>query len=221
MSETGSRFGSVVVDEAQDFHSGWFTALELAVAEAVDPPFYVFADTHQQLYLDGWASPANMPPPLQLTVNCRSTTAIAACAARVFGEEAIGRGIEGPTPQFRDVANRREMLRGIQRLTETLIENEAVDPGNIVVLTDDIEVIDNLTQISAGEVPFVREGLGVQTETVRRFKGLESDVVILALSERTSIEIGAAIAYTGMSRARSALYVFGSQAIRGRIGWQG
>lgn len=221
MSETDSRFGSVVIDEGQDFPSGWFTALELAVAEAIDPPFYVFADMHQQLYLDGWTSPANMPPALQLNVNCRSTTAIASCAARVFGEDATGRGTDGPTPQFRDVANRREMLRGIQRLIETLIEIEAVDANDIVVLSDDIEILDGLTQIAAGEVPFVRAGGGVHVETIRRFKGLEADVVVLALSERTSPQIAAAMAYTGMSRARSALYVFGSRVVRGRVGWKG
>ncbi|KAB0537053.1 hypothetical protein HNQ68_003165 [Pseudochrobactrum saccharolyticum] len=221
MSEAGGRFGSVVIDEGQDFPSGWFTALELAVAEAVDPPFYVFADAHQQLYLDNWTSPSDMPPALPLTVNCRSTTAIASCAARVFGEEAIGRGTDGPPPQFRDINNRREMLRGIQRLTETLIEKEAVDANDIVVLSDDTDILEGLSHIAAGEVPFVREGVGVRMETIRRFKGLEAGVVVLALSERTSSKIAAAMAYTGMSRARSALYVFGSRVVRDRVSWLG
>ncbi len=214
-------YNSVVVDEGQDFPQPWFDALELVISDIPDPPLYVFADAHQQLYLKGWSLPANMPPALHLTVNCRSTNPIAARAADVFGERATGRGTDGPAPQFRDVPNRRDLLRGIQRLAETLVDTEGVAPSSIVVLVDEPDLLSGLTAMAAGSVPFVRAGNGIEVETIRRFKGLESEVIILALSERTAPDALPAIAYTGISRAKSALYVFGTSELRHRIGWRG
>lgn len=212
-------FQAVVVDEGQDFPPDWLQALDLVIGDVPDPPFYLFADSHQQLYLDDWRAPDGMPPPLELRVNCRSTIAIAQYAANVFGEMATTRGIVGPNPQLREVANRREMVRGIQRLAETLIEREGVTPADIVVLADTVEILDAMKSLSAGSIPFVGEGEGIKLETVRRFKGLESNVVILALSERIAEQELLALAYTGMSRAKTALYVFASAKIRDGVRW--
>ena len=53
--------------------------------------FYVFADTHQQLYRTEWQPPDDMPRALALTINCRSTVSIANRAAGVFGEASTSR----------------------------------------------------------------------------------------------------------------------------------
>jgi len=211
---------SIVIDEGQDFPPEWLQALELIVTDVQDPPFYIFADTHQQLYHGGWRCPENMPPAVSLTVNCRSTTQIAQRAAGVFGEKSIGRGTTGPIPQFREVANRREALRGIQRLAETIVEREGVAADQVTVLSDDPALLEGLTNVSAGSVPFVRSGSGIRLETIKRFKGLECQVVILALTGQLDQATLLATAYTGISRAMSALYVFGPSEVRRSIGWQ-
>ena len=220
-SAAGStEFDAVVVDEGQDFPRNWLDALGLVVENAKDAPFYVFADEHQQLYLDGWSAPDDMPPPLALTVNCRSSTSIATRAAMVFGEQARGRGTEGPAPQYRDVHGRRETMRAVQRLVEGLIDDGGLPASSITVLCDSEDVLDALGLVSAGSAPFTRAGTGVRMETIRRFKGLESEVIILVLSEAAG-EALAPLAYTGISRARSALYVLGPAELRKKIGWIG
>lgn len=215
------RFRSVVIDEGQDFHRSWFDALQAIVADTQDFPFYVFTDEHQQLYVDGWREPDDMPPPWMLTINCRSTVPIAECASRVFGEEAVSRGTLGPMPQFREANGRRETMRTVQRLAETLVENEGISERQIVVLSDDDEILDSLETVSAGSTPFVRTGKGIRLETVRRFKGLEAEVVIVAISDKSSDEASRAIAYTSITRAKTVLYVVGSKNLKARIAWKG
>lgn len=212
---------SVVIDEGQDFHSSWFDALQTIVADTEDFPFYIFADEHQQLYLDGWRGPDGMPPPFMLTINCRSTVPIAECASRVFGEQATSRGTLGPMPQFREAIGRRETMRTVQRLAQMLVENEGISETEIVVLSDSDEILQALAEVAAGSVPFVRTGQGIRLETVRRFKGLESEIVILAMSDRNEDDACRAIAYTGITRAKSALYVVGSRNLKTRLAWKG
>lgn len=214
-------FRSIVIDEGQDFHQSWFDALQAIVSDTQDFPFYVFTDEHQQLYIDGWRGPDGMPPALMLTINCRSTVPIAECASRVFGEEAISRGTLGPIPQFREASGRRETMRTVQRIAETLLENEGISEHQIVVLSDNNELLDSLMTVSAGSVPFVRKGKGIKLDTIRRFKGLEAEIVIIAISDNGSDEICRALAYTGISRAKSALYVVGSKNLKQRIAWKG
>lgn len=214
------EFDAVVVDEGQDFPRNWLDAIELVVKDAKDAPFYVFADEHQQLYLNGWRAPDDMPPPLMLTVNCRSSTSIATRAAMVFGEQGKGRGTEGPAPQFRDVNGRRETVRAVQRIAEGLIDDGGLPPSSITVLADGEDILEALTLVSAGSIPFTRSGTGVRMETIRRFKGLESEAIILVLSDLAGDAL-APLAYTGISRARSALYVVGSTDLRRMIGWTG
>jgi hypothetical protein len=212
---------SVVIDEGQDFHGSWFDALQAIVADTQDFPFYLFADEHQQLYMNGWRGPGQMPPAFMLTINCRSTVPIAECASRIFGEQAMSRGTPGPVPQFREAVGRREIMRTVQRLAQTLVENEGMAESQIVVLSDDDEILESLTGVAAGSVPFVRTGRGIRLETVRRFKGLEAEIVILSMSDRTADDACRAVAYTGITRAKSALYVVGSKALKERLAWKG
>ena len=55
--QLGLTFDAIVVDEGQDFHANWWTALELLLADPDDGFFYVFADDNQNVYRADWEIP--------------------------------------------------------------------------------------------------------------------------------------------------------------------
>ena len=58
------------------------------------------------------------------------------------------------------------------------------------------------------------------TDTIHRYKGLESEVVVLVLGNiDLSESVNRALAYVGMSRARSGLFVIGTRSVRGALPW--
>ena len=59
---------------------------------------------------------------------------------------------------------------------------------------------------------------GITIETVDRFRGLESDVVVLLVDEVGSAEARAR-AYIGMSRARVLLLLAGPKSAKQALGW--
>src|SRR5918995_1738748 len=73
-AEIGFEVDAVVVDEGQDFRPDWWDALRLVLRDLDDGWFYVFADTHQSLFVPGWCSPCETGAfEYRLTRNCRNT----------------------------------------------------------------------------------------------------------------------------------------------------
>ncbi len=62
-------------------------------------------------------------------------------------------------------------------------------------------------------------GKGFAVETVRRFKGLESQAVVLVLEPGEINELQL-LAYVGTSRARTVLSVVGTSQLRDAINWR-
>jgi hypothetical protein len=117
----------------------------------------------------------------------------------------------------------------VQRPEETRWQDAAVEVVYLRPRTG-VEKVDSyqgarrqlLLPVMAGDAPFVAlDEHGVIVESIARFKGLEAEVVLLALTdailrEGTSLK---AHAYVGLSRARSLLIVVGSKAIRRALQW--
>jgi len=100
------------------------------------------------------------------------------------------------------------------------ILDEGLPKNKIVVLSDSKKVIDELLTIRVNGLPFSDSSeRGVRVETIHRFKGLDCEVVILILTDFVLAWDFKRLAYVGLSRARSALYVLGSAAIREALAW--
>lgn len=82
-------YDAVIVDEGQDFSDAWIAALRVAIES--EGPFYVFADSHQQLYRRFWRAPADWTV-LELELNCRNTLPICQRVSTVFGESPSSLG---------------------------------------------------------------------------------------------------------------------------------
>jgi hypothetical protein len=102
-------FDAVVVDEGQDFHADWWTALELLLADPDNGFFYVFADDNQNVYRANWERPFDGEPFL-LSVNCRNTNQIAARVGAVF-ERLIA--IPMGTPMATEMVVHTKMIESV------------------------------------------------------------------------------------------------------------
>lgn len=211
------KFGALVIDEGQDFHPNWWVPLQLLLADPDDAPFYLFADTAQQLYRKGWIPPFDGPS-LELTVNCRNTLPIAAKVSRAVGVDVPVLGADGPAPGFVVVRGEDSIPGAVRRVVNEL-KVEGFNAGQITVLTTCSSVRDALRNLQF-RPRSAEEALDddVLVDTVHRFKGLESDAIVLALCGTMFAD--PALVYVGMSRAKLILTVVGADAARKAINWE-
>ena len=211
-------FDAIVVDEGQDFTPSWFTALQMLLEDPDDGPFYVFTDLNQSIYVEEWESPVG-DEPYQLDINCRNTNQIAAKVSAVIGEEPLTLGVDGMAPRFILASNDEEIREILDEAVGRMVGEERVAPSQITILGDSRSFVEDLQgSIIGGTSVGDLDSPGVVAETIHRFKGLENDVVIVALHE-VETEQQRRLAYIGMSRAKGLLIVVGSKHVKRAIGW--
>ncbi len=222
VSANGTQFDAIIVDEGQDFCEEWLTALDLLCKDAKDPPFYIFLDTNQELYGRKW-TPNDGWIVYELEINCRNTMPIAKRVSRIISSSVSSIGPDGPNPKFINIKRWAGVDSKIQEVVENLIRKEGLAPKQIKVLTNESSLVERMREIMAGEYPFTDiYGQGIGVETVARFKGLESDAIVLALNDTlaSNEELERAIAYVGTSRGKSLLIVLGSGRLQSFLQWQ-
>lgn len=216
-ARNGTHYDAILVDEAQDFAMEWLSATQSLVADG--GLLYLFADSHQDLYRRGWSTPEGLVE-LELTVNCRNTRPIARRVASIFDDHLDGKLVDGPEPRFVEVDRREQLAPYVVGLVESIVLEDKIEPTQLIVLTDSTSVVSELRSTGvAGHLFTTLDGHGIPVETVYRFKGLERDVVVLALSDVAMAEDLRAIAYVGLSRAKVGLYVVANRKIKDAIAW--
>jgi len=212
------KFDAIVVDEAQDFHSDWWSYLELALRDSGNDIFCIFADSNQNIYRPGWVPPIDGEP-FQLDINCRNTVEIAVHTNGLLNFEQETLGIHGLAPVFKEASTERQVDKAVVGSLRKLIDDEKLDSKQVAILSShrsDVERLrrDNLEDFELGDW----QDNSILVETIHRFKGLEADAVILILHDGGPDEIRR-LAYVGMSRARAILYVIGSLHVRDALKW--
>jgi len=193
-ADTTPRFDALVVDEAQDFANDWLTALQLLLSAPDDAPVFLFADEHQQLFRKGLTLPDW--PQFVLDLNCRNTRPIARKVAEVVRSPEPKSGARGKLPEF-IITGGEFLVDSARRVVENLV-------AQIRAL-----------RVAAAARPSVSDK-GLVAETIHRFKGLESEAVVLVCSDVfvRQPEWIRVLLYVGMSRARSALIILGPPSLR-------
>lgn len=214
--ELGTRFDAIVVDEGQDFEPTWWDLLALLLEDPDQGPFYVFTDPKQGIYDRPWQVPFPATE-LDLTVNCRNTLEIGEVVAAVYGDEVLTRGAAGPLPCLHVVPDFKSIGDRLRHTMHHLLIEERLDRSKIVVLTDSKRLVSFLHKNALGPHRFVPAGErnGIATETIHRFKGLESEAVVLVLTDLQ--EDQRALLYVGLSRARAYLEVIATDPVAGRL----
>ncbi|WP_082884980.1 NERD domain-containing protein [Bradyrhizobium stylosanthis] len=215
----GAEFDAIVVDEAQDFAPSWLDALRCLFGSKAEQPFYVFADPRQELWGRNWANGADWPFTHQLTKNLRNTSPIAERICAVFQSNDHPSGINGPAPMWRDLENPKNPEIDVIAVVEKLID-EGFGPKNLLVLCGTAKTASRLRSFTVGPYSFgLWGGNGIAAETIARFKGLESEAVVLLLDRSDEVSIEKMLAYVGISRARAVLAVIGSGKQRNLLNW--
>lgn len=213
-----TRYDSLIVDEAADISPTWWIALESLMNQ--DFSWYCFYDTYQTIFHENqqWQAPFQgevMP----LDVNLRNTQPI--------GELAVRLG-KCPTPTFAVSTGQNPhlticpsfdfMADVLRKTLHKLLDEEAVAPERIVILSpyrhtnsqstwaEGLKSVDLHTEMNIMVKGKIRIG------TIQSFKGLESDVVILAGLTKQSLTQGELL-YVATSRAKAALYIFSLSAL--------
>ena len=189
------EYKHIIIDEGQDFKDDHLQALH-EIAEATEGCFYVFYDRNQ--FVQGLEYPQwldRIDCRLVLSRNCRNTKEIAVTSTRPIGiaEEKIrmrrddiaGQDGVPPKPNFYladDLAQLKEtLLKILMKYTKAGIPKE-----RIVVLScksDGISILpvgsdERLTLNPHYVLSKRQEAKTILFTTVRKFKGLEADVVI-------------------------------------------
>ena len=145
-------------------------------------------------------------------MNCRSTRTL-----RRLCDQLSGRDTESPD-QAPEGEPHEEIrfttagdLRGKLEARVATLCKQGLDPCQMVILSPHRQQKSSLDGVpSLGGHPVVgkREQPGILFSTVRRFKGLEADVVLLIDQDRNDPECSAVHRYVAASRARHLLVVF-------------
>jgi hypothetical protein len=205
-------YDAVIVDEGQDFIPAYWKTIEALVGS--DGYFFIFFDPEQNIYGPRELKFPIADEPYVMTLNCRNTMAV--------GKELVKRtrsGMQIPVdaPEGLPVERLRSTSDAESRavLAKLLLQllTGGVLPDQIVVLG--AHRMENTwlgADPTVGEFKLAfepRPGSGaIRYETYQRFKGCESDVVILLDVDDTDAQWqreGALL--TAMSRAKVLLYL--------------
>jgi hypothetical protein len=177
------NFDDVIIDEAQDFDNGEILYFR-DLAELRDGHFFVFYDKNQLL------SPGEVPEwirdsecKLLLTKNCRNTRQIALTSYNVIDVELNQKAImingEQTSISFVEGQALPKLVRLLTLLTGDTYGYEYSDIVILSMTTEDNSLLCGVNRISG--IPILRErsNSAVFFTTSRKFKGLESRVVIV------------------------------------------
>lgn len=207
----GPRFDAIVVDEAQDFHDWWLTALEALLPEKGRE--VMFLDSNQQIF-DRQARESLLDESLRLTVNCRTTKAIhTALEPFSIRDNTDCTGPAGRPPKRVPVTSDRNEAREVQRELFHLTHTEGIEPSRIVILTPRKETSIWKEGQKLGNFTLSwqdKRDLNTQVlcATIQAFKGMESDVILLTEMSKVHASQAAQMWYTALSRARHHVVIF-------------
>lgn len=222
----GPSYDAIIVDEAQDFGDEYWLPIEMLLTRPGEAMLYVFLDENQDIYLRSADIPV-LSEPVVLYRNCRNTDAIHAAAyshyrgAAVEPPEISGVGVE------RIIASDMEkQANSIGSVITKLVAEEGVAPHEIAILLCDARdrlarerVLQKLPLPKSVKLGRMEDyGPGCLTvDTVARFKGLERAVIICWAFDSCDVDRDRETLYVGMSRAKSALFVCGTNEACDRV----
>lgn len=211
------RYDALVVDEAQDFQALWWLALERLCREP-DGPMYIFYDRSQNLFGNILEFPIHEPT-YKLKTNCRNTKSIAAGCANAIGLPIRSSSFSplGEAPQVR-VVDSSEQARGeCEGLLNLYIGQGGMPASKLAILSTKRREKSCLSGEKLGKYTLTDDvaewqaGKGVWFSTVKAFKGLEADVVILVeAGEFHPTFFSRQDLYVAVSRAKHRLHVLTS-----------
>ncbi|MDR3349644.1 MAG: NERD domain-containing protein [Acidaminococcales bacterium] len=207
----GWPYQDVIVDEGQDIDDDILCRLA-KLCKSRDGSFYVFYDKNQFVgknKLSSWLDSAECR--LVLSKNCRNTMEISSTAYGIIGAAAEPSKISGIRPRVKFYSTEKELLDITEKFVQYAVK-EQIPVNEIAILTAQTLEKSRFTAREAAGLEitnnFGEKGKLLFT-TIRKFKGLEADAVLLLdCSLRDMAEEGAKrLLYSGASRAKYILRI--------------
>lgn len=208
------RWDAVVVDEGQDFAAEWWPLVEECLRDRESGRLLMFHDRAQAIFdrVPGQPESAAL---FFLTCNLRNTRRIAEVVQRLGGVEmsphpGCPEG-EPPTTHVQDKAAR--VRSRLAQLVVRMTTEDGLRPEQITILTphsrgnSTLAGLAELAGLRLADDPTDRGGALLHT-TIGKFKGLESDVVVLLDIDPEDPRCGRQARYVAASRACHRLHVF-------------
>lgn len=210
-------FDTIVVDEAQDFCTHWWTVLESAFEDGPGPAgrWVFFYDPAQDIF----NRRTELPPGASLTLkaNYRNTRRITETLNRlsVSPVESHPACPLGTAPEIRAQGSGKEARRAVEELVRSLVKAEGLLPDHITILTPRRVSFSSLADtIESASIGGERLSIDPDDRTgallmcnVHAFKGLEADVVILIDVAPRYAHSSRMVRYVASSRAKHLLHV--------------
>ena len=207
----GWNYDHIVIDEGQDFDDEAINKL-YQIALRRDGSFYVFYDKKQ--FVQGKEFPewlANAECRLVLNINCRNTYQIADTSGKPVAVQpkVKSRSVNGDVPVFFQCKNKDDAMKAINScVNKYRAANFSYDQICVLTLkTENNSILTGVEKIGDHKIRTERDGSGVLFTTARKFKGLESDAIIIVdVDENSFSDIDAKrLFYVGCSRAKHQL----------------
>ena len=206
------RYDAIIVDEGQDFKTDWWPAIESALRDERHGILYAFFDPNQDIFGGGPPDTFNTPP-FSLTHNCRNTRSIASYAADLIdiSYEVREGAPKGAPVKLLTYESPGEMVDKVRKQLHRLVRDEQVDASRITVLSTHKTGRSHLAhRRRLGNFELVdrpAEPMDILFTSLHKFKGLESDVVILVDVDGKSKSCSERHLYVAATRARTLLIV--------------
>ncbi|MCK9496508.1 MAG: ATP-binding domain-containing protein [Dehalococcoidia bacterium] len=199
-----TRFDAVVVDEGQDFEADWWSLVELGLADPTEGILYVVHGDAQRVTAGASTLPADLAP-IPLGENLRNTQTIHAAASTFAGTASTPMGPEGRPVDLVELEPGSDLVGTLSRVLHRLIRDEQFRPEEIVILsgrgqkTTALASVERIGAYRCSGLPVTPGAVAV--DTIRRFKGLDSRVVVLV--EVDHLLESPELLYVGITRARA------------------
>ena len=190
-------FDAILIDEAQDFSVAQLDILKLLLKQ--NGILYYFWDDNQQVMKRQVNLAFDQDAfPITLTTNHRNTARIFEVVKKHYHKEyeLTHKGVEGRQVEVLEPyhhKNRTELFFRLKTLLTRLVETDKIPPKDIVILTFKSMKKSHLSDFKCDYPLFVFSDEpkcdGIRIETVRRFKGMESKVIIVTeMDDETSLK---------------------------------
>ena len=225
------RYGSIIIDEAQDFNDEWIIALQEILEE--DGSLYIFGDPLQSIFNENslWENVGGTS--VFLNKNVRNVRKVSEVVSSIFETNDDVNLVRGGKATFTKVTNDEQISKKIVKKIKRLLEGGA-QPHHMVILCNETSRGDHLEKaIRESDLNLLvlrkwRNKLEIGDdqntliiETINRFKGLEKEIIFLVLPERhveNDVQLKK-LAYVGSSRATAQLHTYGTKEQKERINW--
>lgn len=212
------KFDSVLIDEAQDFSQEQLDILTYLLKD--NGIIYYFWDSNQKVIRKDEYVPKDIPKFI-LEVNLRNTEYIFNKVKEHYKQDLNlkhkgpqGRSIQTLEPYNRK--NSQELFIKLKNCLNQLIINEQLKPSDIVILTFKAKSKSALIDFKYDKADLsyfedLEHNDSIRIDTVRRFKGMESKVVIVTeMDDEQSLkypDLFDEMCYVSFSRAKSHLII--------------